>query len=152
MCIYCRWREIVFALRIYRITPAHIWPVDGPQLAWERIAIRPPSDRYHPRATRPSTRAHTFLYGRTPTRPFCTNASPTIVFVRALESMIIIPSTVYLIALPSTPVNPGRPCVHRGVRTLHWVRGSRHRRHRRHRARGKATVNGRPFVCNWLIN
>ena len=69
MCIYCRWREIVFALRIYRITPAHIWPVDGPQLAWERIAIRPPSDRYHPRATRPSTRAHTFLYGRTPTRP-----------------------------------------------------------------------------------
>ena len=152
MCIYCRWREIVFALRIYRITPAHIWPVDGPQLEWERIAIRPPSGRCHPRAARPSARAHTFLCGRTPTRPFCASASPTVVFVRALGSVVVVPSAVCLVALPSAPVGPGRPCVHRGVRTLHWVRGSRYRRHPRHRARGKATVNGRPFVCNWLIN
>ena len=52
MCIYCRWREIVFALRIHIIPPTHPRAVDGPRLSWEHFVIRPLSGRYQPIATR----------------------------------------------------------------------------------------------------
>lgn len=89
------------------------------------------------------THSHaTFLYQRVSHDSFCTSAG-----IHDHYPIHRLPHRP-----PIYPVDPGRPCVHRGVRTLHWVRGSRYRRHPRHRARGKATVNGRPFVCNWLIN
>jgi len=52
MRIYLRWVEIVFLLKIPISFFAQPRPIDGPQLAWEQIAIKPLSDRYRPRSSR----------------------------------------------------------------------------------------------------
>ncbi len=69
MRIYCRRVEIVFSLRIHRVSPFFVRPIDGPQLAWEQSAIKPLSGRYHPRSSRSS-------------EPFCTAHSAARPFVR----------------------------------------------------------------------
>jgi hypothetical protein len=46
MRIYCRWLEIVFALRIHMVFFTNTRTIDGPQLPWERNAHEPLAVRY----------------------------------------------------------------------------------------------------------
>jgi hypothetical protein len=52
MRIYARWVKIVRLLKIPIFFLPQPRPVDGPQLAWEQIAIKPLSDRYQPISSR----------------------------------------------------------------------------------------------------
>jgi len=52
MRIYCRGVKIVFLLNIYIFFLYRPRPIDGPQLAWEQIAIKPLSGRYQTIASR----------------------------------------------------------------------------------------------------
>ena len=69
MRIYCRWVKIVFVLRIHIATKFFCHPVDGPQLAWEQSAIRPPSVRYQPISPRARRKDARFFL---PRALFCT--------------------------------------------------------------------------------